>query len=259
MSDRSTPEGPSMRKPEPFPGAPPRIGIVDYGMGNRRSVEKSLEHVGAEAFISSDHELLRAAEGLLLPGVGAFPAAMMVIRERGLDALVRERAAAGVPVFGACLGMQLLFEHSEEHGGAEGLGLLPGSVRQLSAPGLKLPHIGWSAVHWTRPVRGAPIPGEPGSQAGWPLSVDTPDPVFLYHVHSFVAVPSQEEVVLGVAEYGERFAAVVGSERVFGTQSHPEKSSTHGLRLLRNFAVVCAAASGPDHEARGQARGVPVP
>jgi glutamine amidotransferase len=234
----------------------PRIGIVDYGMGNRRSAEKAVEHVGASAFISFDHDALRAADGLLLPGVGAFPAAMAVIRERGLDGLVRERSAGGVPVFGACLGMQLLFEHSEEHGGADGLGLLGGTVRGLRAPGLKLPHIGWSAVRWLRAAAGGP--GQPASaDPGAPLSEGLPDPTFLYHVHSFVAVPADERTVLGVAEYGEPFAAVVGQDLVFGTQSHPEKSSTHGLRLLRNFAAVCAAAAA-DRHADPTARGVPV-
>ena len=137
---------------------PPRIAVVDYGMGNRRSVEKALARVGAEAVITSDHDELRAAAGLLLPGVGAFPAAMEAIGERGLADLLRERAAAGVPLLGSCLGMQLLFERSEEHDGAEGLGLLAGTVSALRAPSLKLPHIGWSAVSWReggRPARGA--------------------------------------------------------------------------------------------------------
>jgi glutamine amidotransferase len=214
----------------------PLIAVVDYGMGNRRSAEKALERVGARAVITSDHGELHAADGLLLPGVGAFPAAMAVVRERGLDDLLHEQAALGVPVFGSCLGMQLLFEHSEEHGGAEGLGLLPGGVYHLRAPSLKLPHIGWSAVRWRgeEPTGGAPVS---------PLSDGLPQPTYLYHVHSFVARPSEQAIVLGVADYGERFAAVVGRGNVFGTQSHPEKSSTHGLRLLANFASICAASS----------------
>jgi imidazole glycerol-phosphate synthase subunit HisH len=205
----------------------PRIAVVDYGMGNRRSVEKALERVGARAFVSRDHSELRAADGLLLPGVGAFPAAMRTISELGLDGLLRERAAAGTPLFGSCMGMQLLFERSEEHGGAAGLGLLRGEVRELRAPGLKLPHIGWSEVRWSRPS---------------PLSEGLANPSFLYHVHSFVAHPADEDVVLATAEYGERFPAVVGRGNVFGAQSHPEKSSTHGLALLGNFVGVCAAA-----------------
>lgn len=220
----------------------PSIAVVDYGMGNRRSVEKALEHVGARAFVSRDHEELRAADGLLLPGVGAFPAAMETIRELGLDRLLRNLAAAGTPLFGSCMGMQLLFERSEEHGGAQGLGLLRGEVRGLlgggsphstspptpAAPTLKLPHIGWSEVRWRR--RSA-------------LTEGLPDPAFLYHVHSFVAHPADPEVVLGTAEYGESFPAVVEQGNIYGAQSHPEKSSTHGLRLLGNFVGICAAAA----------------
>ncbi len=207
----------------------PQMAIVDYGMGNRRSVEKALEHVGAKATtISRDHAELRAADGLVLPGVGAFPAAMKVIRELGLDELLRERAHAGTPIFGSCMGMQLLFEHSEEHGGAEGLGLLKGHVRRLKAPGMKLPHIGWSQIRWLRDS---------------PLRAGVGEPTFLYHVHGFVVHPADESVVLGTAEYGETFPAVVGSGNVFGAQSHPEKSSTHGLALLANFARICTAAA----------------
>ncbi len=211
----------------------PRVAVVDYGMGNRRSVEKALERVGAQAFVSRDHAELRAADGLVLPGVGAFPAAMATIGELGLDGLLRERAAAGTPVFGSCMGMQLLFERSEEHGGAEGLGLLRGEVRGLEVGGgaaraLKLPHIGWSEVAWQRPT---------------PLREGLPDPTFLYHVHSFVAHPADPEVVLATAEYGETFPAVVGRGNIYGAQSHVEKSSTHGLRLLGNFVGLCAAAA----------------
>jgi glutamine amidotransferase len=203
----------------------PRIAIVDYGMGNRRSVEKALARVGAQAFVTRDHAELRAADGLLLPGVGAFPAAMQTIHALGLYELLRELAGAGVPLFGSCMGMQLLFERSEEHGGAEGLGLLAGEVRRLHAPGLKLPHIGWSEVRW---------------RTAGPLTKGLPDPSFLYHVHSFIAHPAEADVILGVAEYGERFPAVVGRGSVYGAQSHPEKSSTHGLALLANFTRIVA-------------------
>jgi glutamine amidotransferase len=206
----------------------PQIAVVDYGMGNRRSVEKALERVGARVCLSRDHAELEAADGLLLPGVGAFPAAMEVICELGLDVLLRKLAAAGTPVFGSCMGMQLLFERSEEHGGAEGLGLLRGEVHGLRAPQLNLPHIGWSEVRWRRRS---------------PLNEGLPDPAFLYHVHSFVARPADPEVVLGTAEYGEVFPAVVERGNVYGAQSHPEKSSTHGLRLLGNFVGLCAAAA----------------
>jgi glutamine amidotransferase len=225
MSERTSQLTPEARRQDG-----PRIAVVDYGMGNRRSVEKALERMGARVVVSRDHAELRAVDGLLLPGVGAFPAAMAVICELGLDEVLRERAASGVPLFGSCMGMQLLFEHSEEHGGADGLGLLRGEVRRLRAPGQKLPHIGWSAVSWK------------GTTS---LSRGLPDPTFLYHVHSFVAQPVEEEVILARAEYGESFPAVVGYGNVFGAQSHPEKSSTHGLRLLGNFVSLCAA---PAHQ-----------
>lgn len=208
----------------------PQIGLVDYGMGNRRSAEKALEHIGAHVHASSDPEVLGAMEGLVLPGVGAFPAGMSAMRALGLDELLIERARAGVPLLGLCLGMQLLFERSEEHDGAEGLGLLAGTVRRLNAPGLKLPHIGWSEVRWCRPT---------------PLSEGLPDPSYLYHVHSFAPHPDDEDVVLATADYGETFAAIVGQGNVYGTQSHPEKSSAHGLALLANFTRLCGRAAVP--------------
>jgi glutamine amidotransferase len=201
------------------------IAIVDYGMGNRRSVEKAFAHVDAPAALTADPGALRAADGLVLPGVGAFPEAMRRLRALGLDELVRERARAGVPVIGLCLGMQLLFEGSDEHEGAEGLGLLPGRVVRLDARGLKLPHIGWNSVRWKRPS---------------PLVEGLPDPAAFYHVHSFVPAPADPSIVLGVGAYGSPFVSFVERANVFGAQCHPEKSSTHGLALLRNFAGLCA-------------------
>jgi imidazole glycerol-phosphate synthase subunit HisH len=225
-SDRQANPRTSETDPQIAQRRAPTIAIVDYGMGNRRSVEKALQRAGARTLISSDHAELRAADGLLLPGVGAFPAAMKVIAELGLDELLRERADRSIPIFGSCMGMQLLFEYSHEHGGAAGLGLLKGEVRPLRAPGLKLPHIGWSAVSWVRRSL---------------LEPELPSTVFLYHVHSFVAAPANPDVVVGIAEYGEQFPAIVGQDRIYGAQSHPEKSSTHGLRLLSNFVSVCTA------------------
>jgi glutamine amidotransferase len=207
---------------------PATIGVIDYGAGNRRSVEKAVERVGARSVLTADHERLRAADGLVLPGVGAFPAGMELLRAGGFDALILERVDSGTPLFGCCLGMQLLFESSDEHGGAAGLGLIPGVVRMIDAPGVKLPHIGWSEVFWR------------GSS---PLIDGLPDPSVFYHVHSYVPHPADAGDVLGVSDHGGPFASVVGRGLVFGAQFHPEKSSTHGLKLLRNFAAVCVSAA----------------
>ena len=203
------------------------VGIVDYGMGNRRSVEKALERVGARVLLTGDHDALDAADGLIVPGVGAFPAAMERLRADGLDELIVRRAQAGTPVLGLCLGMQLLFERSVERGGDTGLGLLPGEVIDLhpDPPTLKIPHIGWNVVSLARSS---------------PLTEGLPDRVAFYHVHSFVARPGEAGDVLGRGDYGERFASIVARENVMGVQFHPEKSSTHGLALLRNFTAICA-------------------
>jgi glutamine amidotransferase len=201
------------------------IAMVDYGMGNRRSVVKAFEHIGSTLLQTSDPDELRAADGLVVPGVGAFPEAMRRLKALGLDEPVRERAAAGVPVIGLCLGMQLLFDSSVEHEGSEGLGLLPGRIVRLDADGLKLPHIGWNAVRWLHPS---------------PLTEGLPDPAAFYHVHSFVPEPADDSIVLGMGAYGSPFVSFVQRRNVFGAQCHPEKSSTHGLALLRNFAGICA-------------------
>lgn len=206
-----------------------RIAILDYGMGNLRSVEKALEHVGATATISDDPGVVREADGVILPGVGAFPRAMERIRERGIDAMVEERRAAGTPILGICLGLQLLFESTTELGGAAGLGLLEGPVADLEADGLKVPHIGWSPVRWERESRLTD-------------GIDSETP--FYFVHSFAPRPTATEL-LGSAAYGARFACAAERDNVFGVQFHPEKSSAAGLRLLANFAGVCVEAPAP--------------
>jgi imidazole glycerol-phosphate synthase subunit HisH len=209
--------------------ARPRIAIVDYDMGNRRSVEKALGHVGAEATITRDPTLLREADAVVLPGVGAFPAGMANLRRYGLDAALQERAADGTPILGICLGMQLLFDSSAELGVVTpGLGLLGGSVRIVEAGGLPVPHIGWNEVRIERES---------------PLTVDLPaggGP--FYHVHSFVAHPDDPRDIVGTAEYGERFATIVGRDNVHGTQFHPEKSSRDGLALLAGFVRLAQSA-----------------
>ncbi len=192
--------------------------VVDYGMGNRRSVEKAFEHVGAEVRVTGDHGAIQDADAVVVPGVGAFPEAMRRLSEAGLDDVIRERASHGTPVLGICLGMQLLFERSVEHEGARGLGLLPGEVTALAAP--KLPHIGWNEVT----IRN-------GSR----LTEGLGEAAAFYHVHSFVCRPREDGDVVGRGEYGERFASIVERANVAGVQFHPEKSSRDGLHLLANF------------------------
>jgi glutamine amidotransferase len=207
---------------------PVEIAVVDYGMGNRRSVEKALAHIGARASISGDPDRLRRADGLVVPGVGAFPRAMQNLAQLGLDELLHERLAAGTPVLGVCLGMQLAFDSSTELGGAAGLGIVPGEVRRLDTGSLKLPHIGWNEVDF--------------AQRGSPLLADLPASCAFYHVHSFAPVPVDERDVLGRADYGAPFVTAVQRGSFYGVQFHPEKSSAAGLRLLANFARICIAA-----------------
>jgi imidazole glycerol-phosphate synthase subunit HisH len=201
-----------------------RIALLDYGMGNTRSVEKALARAGADVVRTAEADAARAADGVVLPGVGAFPAGVERIRALAVDELLAERVAAGAPLLGICLGMQLLFERSTEHGGADGLGLLAGEVSELRPEGRKLPHIGWE-----------PVEIEPDSELFAGLDSGSP----FYFVHSFAARPADSRVVVGRASWGERFAVAVESPPLYGVQFHPEKSSVAGLRLLENFARVC--------------------
>ncbi|MGH2957216.1 MAG: imidazole glycerol phosphate synthase subunit HisH [Solirubrobacterales bacterium] len=202
------------------------VAILDYGMGNLRSVEKALERVGAAAEITADRGRVEAADGVILPGVGAFPKAMERVRELGLDELLAGRVQAGVPVLGICLGLQLLFERSVENEGSTGLGLMAGPVGPLEANGYKVPHIGWSPVRWNRP-----------SRLTEGLGAEPP----FYFVHTFTPRPASEDDVLGTAAYGERFACAVERPPLYGVQFHPEKSSSAGLGLLANFVAICEA------------------
>jgi imidazole glycerol-phosphate synthase subunit HisH len=215
----------------------PSIAVVDYGMGNRRSVQKALSHVGARAEISRDHDHLNSADGLVVPGVGAFPKAMQSLDELGLSELIRDRAQQ-TPILGICLGMQLLFESSQELGQTNGLGLIAGEVSWLASGGLRVPHIGWNEVRFEQPsalTEGLPVSGCP-----------------FYHVHSLAARPKRGEDVVGTTEYGERFPTIVAHGAVFGVQFHPEKSSVHGLRMLANFVRLCSDRS-PQAQIAGSA------
>lgn len=199
------------------------IVIVDYGLGNLASVRNALTRVGAESEIVSDPNGLDGASGLILPGVGAASAGMEHMRARGLDTAVLRTARAGTPILGICLGMQLLFDRSEE-GDAACLGLLPGTVRRLEGP-VKVPHIGWNEVE-----------AKPGS----PMFAGLGERTYFYFVHSYICAPENEAMVAATTEYGETFASAVVDGPVWGTQFHPERSGEAGLQLIANFAAVCA-------------------
>jgi imidazole glycerol-phosphate synthase subunit HisH len=197
-----------------------QLAIIDYGVGNLRSVEKAFAATGCAAIISSDESVLRKAERLVLPGVGAFGACMNAFSERGFDRLVRERCAAGTPILGVCVGMQMLFEESEEFGAQRGLGLLPGRVRRFSND-LVVPQVGWNQVR---------------RRNSHPLFDGIGDNAFFYFVHSYFCEPARREIVLGETDYGVDYASIVAQDNLCGVQFHPEKSQAAGLRLLSNFA-----------------------
>jgi glutamine amidotransferase len=200
------------------------IGLVDYGMGNVRSVLNALESIDAPARLVSEPDQVLASEHVVIPGVGAFGDAMAALRERGLAQAIRDAAAAGRPILGVCLGMQLLASRSTEFGEHEGLGLISGSVELLETDAsLRIPHVGWNDVTVRRP---GPI-------------VDALDPeATFYFVHSYEFRPEVPEAVLAVTDYGRDVTACVGFDSVFGVQFHPEKSGADGLTLLRSF-VAC--------------------
>ena len=200
------------------------IGIVDYGMGNLRSVQKALERVGAEAEVVADASEVAAADRLILPGVGAFADAMTHLRERGLDAPVTAFARSGKPFLGICLGLQLLFESSEEDGAHEGLGLLPGRVIRFEPtdPTLKVPQMGWNELDWGDPAPPLMIGLEPGAH--------------VYFVHSYYATPTDPADVAATTNYGGPFCSAVHRDNLHATQFHPEKSQNVGLRILENFS-----------------------
>ena len=197
------------------------VAIIDYGVGNLRSVEKAFAATDCDAIISGDESVLRAAQKLVLPGVGAFGACMKALKERGFDQLVYERARAGTPLLGVCVGMQLLFDESDEFGSTPGLGLLRGSVRRFENE-LVVPQVGWNRIH---------------QKQRHTLFDGIEDGSFCYFVHSFYCQPQDETVVAGETDYGGRYASVVAQGNICGVQFHPEKSQDVGLRMLKNFAT----------------------
>jgi imidazole glycerol-phosphate synthase subunit HisH len=198
-----------------------RVAIIDYGVGNLRSVEKAFAAMGCDAVVSDDERVLRTAERLVLPGVGAFASCMKGLRERGFDSVVQERAATGTPLLGICVGMQMLFEVSDEFGTTEGLGLLRGRVRRFEND-LVVPQVGWNRIHQKH-------------QHG--LFDGVADGSFCYFVHSFYCEPRDADLSIGETEYGVKYASVVARDNICGVQFHPEKSQHVGLRMLKNFCV----------------------
>lgn len=201
-----------------------RNAIIDYGMGNLRSVQKALEAVGAVGDVTGDPERIRQADRVILPGVGAFADAIAELRRTGLDAAFRDAVKAGKPCLGVCLGLQLLFDVSEEDGEHQGLGLIPGRVvRFRPVPGLPIPHMGWNTLDVRRPS---------------PLLNGLPASPSVYFVHSYHAVPDSDDVVAATASYPEPFAAMVWRDNLMACQFHPEKSQAVGLAMYRNFAAL---------------------
>ena len=198
------------------------IAIVDYQMGNLRSVQKAFERVGHETLVTGDPDQIRAADRVVLPGVGAFGDAMHELTNRDLVPVLRETIDGGKPFLGICLGLQLLFDRSYEDGEHAGLGVLPGQVVRFDLPpSFKVPHMGWNGVIRRRAV---------------PLLDGIPESAHFYFVHSFYVVPNSEECVALETDYGGPFCSMVWRERLFATQFHPEKSQEHGLALLARFA-----------------------
>ena len=197
-----------------------KITIIDYGMGNLHSAAKALEKVGAQVTVTRDPELVRQADKVILPGVGAFGDCMKNLNERGLAPVIHEVIAAGKPFLGICVGLQMLFEGSEEDPGVAGLGIFKGMVRKIAAPGLKIPHMGWNNLEY---------------RTSSSLFQGLPPAAYVYFVHSYHAVPTDESCITAVSDYGGQVTAAVGQGLVQAVQFHPEKSSAVGLKILANF------------------------
>lgn len=198
------------------------IAVIDYGMGNLRSVTKALEKLGAEVKVTSDPEDIRSADKIVLPGVGAFGDAICELRKRNLIKPIKEAIEKGKPFLGICLGLQLLFKSSEENPGVPGLGIFPGTVvRFPSSADLKVPHMGWNEVALSK------------DRAG--LIEGVKDLGYFYFVHSYYAKPEDTSLIQGSSDYGVRFPAILGKRNIWATQFHPEKSQEEGLKILQNF------------------------
>ena len=199
------------------------ITMIDYGIGNLRSVQKALEYVGARVQIAAGAAQIEAAKKLVLPGVGAFGAGMDALHRRGLASPIKDAVAAGVPLLGICLGMQLLFDESEELGAHQGLGLIPGRVLRFQGPDLLVPHMGWNQIE------------HDGSH---PLLQGVSPGAHAYFVHSYYCQPQSPRITIGATTYGQPFAAIIALDNVYGLQFHPEKSQHVGLRLLQNYLTL---------------------
>jgi glutamine amidotransferase len=197
----------------------PRIAVVDYGIGNLRSAEKALQHLHADAALTSDRSAIESAEAVVLPGVGAFGACMQALRRAGLEGATRAAATDGRPFLGICIGMQMLFDGSDESPDVSGLGIISGRVTRLPRT-VRLPQMGWNTLEVVADSR---------------LGADLPEPAWLYFVHSYAPAPDDASVVAAWCDYGRRFAAAVEQGPVWATQFHPEKSGAVGLRMLSNF------------------------
>jgi glutamine amidotransferase len=198
------------------------IAIIDYGVGNLRSVHRAFEYVGAEVTVTAQRETIESASAVVLPGVGAFGKAMSNLQRAGLADVIRQVIAQGRPFLGICLGLQLLFEESEEMGEHRGLGVFGGQVKRFEVD-LKVPQIGWNQIH---------------IQRANPLLEGVADGSYAYFVHSYYVVPTDPEIVLATTDYGIDYASIIGRSNVFGIQFHPEKSQAVGLRILRNFTAL---------------------
>ena len=196
------------------------IAIIDYGMGNLFSVEKAFVKLGAEVVVASDAKIIAAADKVVLPGVGAFGDCMKNLEASGLIPIIMDTAASGKPFLGICLGLQVMFEGSEEAPRVKGLGIFKGLVKKIVAPELKIPHMGWNSLKMAEKS---------------PLLDNLPENPYVYFVHSFHAVPSEENIVTAFVEYGGIVTAAVGKNNVQAMQFHPEKSSSVGLKILENF------------------------